>query len=406
MIKVGFSLEIESIFGFSSLSLSLPLIESPQRKLPSPPTPSFSTLSEDQTKTTSRTMQLLYCLAAATAILLTDLPVAVVAFWSSSPSFLRSRTSPLILSSGYGIATNYTWKEEAFDIEVTVRVPKHITSRDVTFAATPTSIALGYHHQDDPVQLLDPSRALRGRVNLDSTYWMLGEDDDTTADTRFLTVTIEKYIRTPKSDFDAVEFDWKGVYRDEEEGEVLEREYDQPEPLDVRDYAGRMGVDLDNLDMSMVDKTMFSSGLNVSQSALDEMREAGYLSKDQITQQKDGSEFTVDDETGEAVPYSLEKDLLPVDQQGLESEDDGPETKTRIHQQVRNFTRAAFAQDAAAGSSSQRKGGGGDPILELPISQLKEILKSQGLSEDGTESQLRERLRLQVNTLLQQGNVQ
>ena len=330
--------------------------------------------------------------------------VGIADAFFSSPAFLSSgQRQNLVLFSGYGIATNYTWKEEAFEIELTVRVPQSISSKDVRFKTTPTSIDLGYcssaaETKDSVVQLLDPTRPLRGRVNLDGTYWMLG-DDDADTETRLLTVTIDKYLKTPSSDFEAVEFDWKGIYRDDD-AEVSKRHYDVPEPLNVRDYAGRLGVDIDNMNMSMVDKTMFSSGLNMSQSALEEMQEAGYVSEEQITQQKDGLEFMTDD-SGDAVPYSLEKDLLVEPQEAADANDDG---KPKIHQQVRNFTRAAFAQDAAVSPPSPYQKGG-DPILELSVEKMREVLRSQGLAADGSEQELRDRLRTQVNTLLQKGSV-
>ena len=85
-----------------------------------------------------------------------------------------------------------------------------------------------------------------------------------------------------------------------------------------------------------------------------------------------------------------------------------------IAQQTRNFTRAAFAEDSAKGTTSsandnnnkKKKGadaaaGATDPIDQLTVKRLREILKSQGLKVGGSKKELQERLRRQVNSLLQ-----
>lgn len=51
-----------------------------------------------------------------------------------------------------------------------------------------------------------------------------------------MTVTIEKNTLTPKDDFEVVDYDWRGVYPEDDE-EVSERKYEEPEELDVREYA-------------------------------------------------------------------------------------------------------------------------------------------------------------------------
>merc|ERR1712161_92873 len=155
--------------------------------------------------------------------------------------------------------------------------------------------------------LLDPNRKLRGRIVLDGTYWIISDpevvvpdrtDDDTSDDNdknnigqsddeyREITVTIEKQIRTPKDEFDIIEYDWNGVYEDD--AEVTYRKYDEPEELNVREYAASMGVDIDNIDTNLVDKSMFTSGLNLTKSSLDNMKEAGLMT----------------DEGGEQKPFS------------------------------------------------------------------------------------------------------
>lgn len=174
--------------------------------------------------------------------------------------------------SGRGNARDYSWTEEAFELEVTVLVPKQTRAKDILFKANSTSISLllanNNEHEDDGganIILLDPARKLRGRVVVDGTYWMISDperntddnkdnDDNNRNDIRQVTVTIEKRIRRPKDDFDVVDYDWKGVYSEDEADNVTVREYDQAEKLDIRDYAASLGVDIDNINMSMVDK--------------------------------------------------------------------------------------------------------------------------------------------------------
>mmetsp|Transcript_16271 Transcript_16271/g.21292 ORF Transcript_16271/g.21292 Transcript_16271/m.21292 type:complete len:409 (+) Transcript_16271:148-1374(+) len=369
--------------------------------------------------------------------------------FSSSTTDLRQRLGPLF--SGTGIARDYRWQEEAFEIDVTLKVPKDTRAKDVQFKASPKSIDLKYTTADgDTVVLLDGDRPLRGRVSMDGTYWVIS---DVTQDKnmpmsspfREITVTIEKTIKTPKDDFEVVEYDWKGVYLEEKEEEVSYRKYDGPEQLDVKEYAAGLGVDLDNLNMSAVDKTMFSAGLNLTQSSMDELTKAGVLKE--VTQQSDGSEFIVNSETGE--PEALtslgrgfdgdgddnntkevaEEKKIPfldtnspwhntiavnetdkiqeIAQQAKDGDGKVSDDDNSVVQQKRHFTRAAFAEDAASASATAAAAAvdASDPIELLKVKKLKEILKSQGLKVSGNKKDLQDRLRQQVNSLIQ-GNQQ
>jgi SAP domain/CS domain len=344
------------------------------------------------------------------------------------------------LFGGRGVAPNYTWNEEAFEIEVRVPVPPSTRAKDVRFKATVNSIDLQLVGSDGSSQvLLDPARPLRGRINVDGTYWVLEDsavdDFSSSVDStdpsnerrkgRRVAVTIEKLIATPRDDFEVVDYDWKGVYQ--QDSDVSERTYDKPETLNVREYAASLGVDIDNLNMSMVDKTMFSSGLNLTQSSYDELSKAGLVKE--VTAQNDGVDYTVDEE-GRAVKFdtygrgvdegeikrSTAKNLPFVDvdasswQAAVPVYRD-PETNATFVKQTRNLTRAAFAKDASAsaGSSTPKNTNrkrpeqeeAVDPIDLLTVEKLKEILKSQGLRVSGSKKELQERLRQQVNSLLQ-----
>lgn len=384
-----------------------------------------------------------------TSILL-SLPVGAGAFSllpvSLSPSevsfrrFERREAIKTVLYSGTGIAKDYAWQEEAFEIDVTVKVPANAKAKHVQFHASPKSISLNYTSPEsgDTMVLLDGNRALRGRVSLDGTYWVISdvtEDKNMPLSTPFreVTVTIEKMIKTPKDDFEVVEYDWKGVYAEEYPDEVSYRKYDGPEELDIREYSASLGVDIDNLNMSMVDKTMFSSGLNLTQSSMDELTKAGLI--EEVTQQKDGSEFKVNSQTGEpeivkkgagqdeedkkkipfldtnspwhnAVPVNETSKLEQVaNENKVSGETDQPDSDDEVVQQKRYFTRAAFAKDAASSPTTitAKEATASDPIDLLTVKKLKEILKSQGLKVSGNKKELQDRLRAQVNSLLQGG---
>jgi hypothetical protein len=331
------------------------------------------------------------------------------------------RACPPLLS-GRGVATNYTWEEEAFEIEVTVNVPKGTFAKDIHFKASPSNIDLRLTQQTESGQeeivLMDKTRKLKGRVLMDGTYWEISDAEDFNNEYRQVTVTIEKNIRAPKDDFDVVEFDWKGVYSLEDEGEVSERTYDVAEVLDTRAYAASLGVDIDNIDMSLVDKTMFTSGLNLTNSALDGLTEAGYLKE--VTQQGDGSEWVTGEE-GEAVPYSSFGDGV--------SKEEVQESRAKIpfldtaspwnnavpvdekEESMANTTDAStsdavdtkkVATDSAKMKEliKKRKEQAADPIEALPVARLKEILRSKGLTVSGTKKELQDRLRGEVQGML------
>jgi hypothetical protein len=387
--------------------------------------------------------------------------------------FRLSKTQ--LCMSGIGIATNYTWKEDAYEIELSVKVPHTTRTKDIRYKASSQSIDLRYKTKpasdinnvidddsngDTEIVLLDGSRKLRGRINVDGTYWVLSDPLPSTSSHqaiaeegtskkyesyRQITVTMEKIIATPKDDFDIIDYDWKGIYHKEDDDEVSVRTYDAPEPFDVRQYAAEMGVDIDNLNMSMVDKTMFSSNLNITKSTLQTLHKAGYISSQEITQQKDGTEYVVNPDTGE--PEIIDNQFHPkvstvkkiplIDTDTtLEDIESPPTAKVvgstepisttqipncsnpstdKVVQLKRNFTRAAFIEDQMKSNRTntdnnpfrstddRSKNDENDPINALTVVRLKEILKSQGLKTSGTKSELQQRLRHQVNALLQQG---
>jgi hypothetical protein len=333
----------------------------------------------------------------------------------SRHAFYQQYQSTTTLQSGRGVAKDYTWQEEAFEIDVSVQVPAKTRTKDLAFKATSKSVELKLLQNNTETMLLDPARPLRDRINLDGTYWVIGDVDHRNKTHRTVTVTIEKMIRTPADDFETVDFDWKGVYQDDGE-EVSVRDYDKPEDLDVRKYAASLGVDIDNINMSMVDKTMFSSKMNLTRSSLDQLTKSGYAQE--VTQQADGTLYTVnDDGSAKRIP-SMQEEMGERPKVPFIDTDSPWNSAVPVHrdvetnqtyiQETRNFTQAAFAQDAAFQRQEKEKllvdatsAVAKDPIDILTVAKLKEVLKSQGLKTSGTKQELRDRLRAQVNSLLQ-----
>jgi hypothetical protein len=357
---------------------------------------------------------------------------------SVSSSIMRRNTKSktALTMSGDGIAKGYTWHEEAFELEVTVNVPKETRAKDIMFQATRDSIDLrlgrpsdNNDDDNDEVILLDPSRKLRGRVSLEGTFWIISDPEESNSGDSYrqVTVTIEKQIRRPKDDFDVIDYDWKGIYFQEDEEEVSFRKYDESEELDVRDYAASLGVDIDNINMSLVDKSMFTSGLNLTQSSLDSLTESGLMKE--VTQQSDGSEWVTDSE-GERVPFnSMGGDAPPIPTTTTTTKPTVPflDTNSPWHTTVpvdetedflqTNITKAEIEETTKTEQDKkreekkqelkkQREQQAADPIATLTVARLKEILKSRGIKVSGNKQELQDRLRAEVGSMLVQDDNQ
>lgn len=357
----------------------------------------------------------------------------------------RTTTS---LQDGSGIAQTYSWTEDALELEIRIPVPKATRAKDILFDMKPRSVSLklrtttsdGGGEGSEQV-LLSGNRTLRGPIAMDGTFWNLEDSMDNTMtvsstvegtsslpqESRYIVVTIEKHIRPPKDDFEIVDFDWGGVYPDDD-AEVLKRTYLEPEEMDLKEYAASLGVDLDNINMSLVDKTMFTSGLNLTQSTLQELERKG-LAKE-VTQQSDGSEYIVDDD-GESVPYSSYG--ADISREEVEAalttkstipflDTTSPWTTNRrqnlnIEEMIKDivppssssttFGNVDAPHRGAHRSNEQEseKGDDGrvmmnDPIGSLTVSRLKQILREQGLKVTGNKEELQQRLRDHVQSQL------
>lgn len=329
--------------------------------------------------------------------------------------------------SGDGIAQSYTWHEEAFELEVSVNVTKDTRAKDIRFKATPNSIDLRLvvdspqtkDDNNDDVILLDPTRPLKGKVSLEGTFWELS-DPTPGQDHRQVTVTIEKQIRTAKDDFDVIDYDWKGLYAKEEDDEVIYRRYDEAEELDVREYAASLGVDIDNINMSMVDKSMFNSGLNLTKSSFESLQEAGLMKE--VTRQNDGSEWVTNDD-GDRIPFNSMGGKIPPETEKpppipfldtdspwhktvpvVEKKEDGLEVELPDDVSTDKLEDDKKRQEKLKELKKKRQEQASDPIETLTVARLKEILKARGLKVSGNKKELQDRLRAEVTSLLNQPN--
>lgn len=108
---------------------------------------------------------------------------------------------------------------------------------------------------------------MMGVLNVDDTGWSLSETNEE------LTVHISKRIVPVNDPMQVVEYDWGGIYKEDKVG----KKYDVPEELNVKEYAAKLGVDIDNIDETMVDKGMFSRETNLTEKALEELTKVGYV---------------------------------------------------------------------------------------------------------------------------------
>jgi len=269
--------------------------------------------------------------------------------------FRSERIFPTRVFLGNGIANDYSWKEDQFDIDITIKVPKDTSSEAVEFRSYTHSVELRL----SKTILLDGKRKFRNKINIDGTFWSISDGED--SHYRDVIVHLEKY-KAPLDDLE-VDEDWGGVYPDDDD-EVLERVYDSPEELDVDEYCKSLGIDINNINMSMVDKSMFSS-MNFSKNALESLQSDGLLKE--FTVQSDGAHLEGEDyqRTG----------ATPLEQESIKNI------------AIKEFTDKSY-------DTSTRK----DPIDTLTVARLKDILRSQQLKVSGNKQELRDRLRFHVQS--------
>jgi hypothetical protein len=345
-----------------------------------------------------------------------------------------------LLCGGIGKGQDYWWKEDQFEIELHVTVPKKTKTKDVIFEIKPRSIHLALRNNtspsSSPVILLDKARPLRGIIDVDGTFWSIADSEVSnesvsSSSSREITITIEKMINDSKNDFDVVEYDWGGIYKDDE-NDKIEKNYKEVETLDIKEYAASLGVDINNINMTMVDKNMFSSGLNMTKNTLDELSQMGYVKE--ITRQSDGTEFISNsDHSKEPIPFNSLGENVGLDEMndaGIGTSDGGgtnsfirnqipfidmpskwqqaiPVEETRdednepITTDSNQNTMNSMSKDTIEEEIEQETNAIVDPIDLLTVAKLKEILKRENLKVTGNKQELKDRLRNHVNSILE-----
>ena len=359
------------------------------------------------------------------------------------PKTITTTSKTTSLFGGIGTTANYTWKEDQFEIEIKIPVPIETKTKHVTYKPKSKSIELyieidennnNSNNNNEKQILLYGDRIFRGMIDLDGTFWSLHDVEDNSSSSssgsssssrnhRELVVSIEKLIVPPNDPFAVVDYDWGSVYMNDE-NEILTKDYDEPEELDIKEYASSLGVDIDNINMTLVDKNMFSSGLNMTRNTLDELTKSGYVKE--VTRQGDGMEF-IEEGNGN------DKKTVAFKSLGDNIGDDEIEDATRIGTSTRQPSipfldtnspwRKSMPVEEARGvdgniESTSSVGGGEtddekddessssskvlDPVDRLTVSKLKEILKKEGLKVSGNKQELQDRLKNHVDSILQQ----
>jgi len=327
-----------------------------------------------------------------------------------APNYVGSNRQSTELFGGIGIAKSYSWKEDQYEIELRIKVPKETTARQIKY--TPKSKSINLVVGDE--LLLDGSRQMRGMLDLDGTFWSIIDSEE--HDGRDVVITMEKMILPPKDPFEVINWDWDGIYPDDED-EIIEKKYDEAKELDVKEYAASLGVDIDNIDMSKVDKSMFSSGLNMTRNTLDELTKSGYVSE--VTRQGDGTEL-LDQGAGNTVPFNAFGENVGQDEieaAGIQMGDipaptasnpfmtkDSPWLQTMPAEEARTGNEEIVTETEAPvekkNSDKTKKMEMKDPIDLLTVPKLKDILKREGLKVSGNKEELQDRLKTHVKTVV------
>ncbi|KAL7507881.1 hypothetical protein ACHAXN_005212 [Cyclotella atomus] len=369
----------------------------------------------------------------------------------TKPSSLQVPSCPVRINTcmygGVGAATSYTWKEEQFEIELTLTVPPTTTAKDIKFKCSSTGIDLRLLGDSETI-LLDGNRKTRGKICVDGTFWSIsdGPRNKSGEKQREINVMIEKHF-VPTSTSGGVstydtttDFDWGGIYPDDE-AEVTSREYEVAHELNVREYAAKLGVDIDNIDMSKVDKTMFGAelretdavgvegkkkpgtNLNITQATLDQLVKFG-LAKE-VVRQGDGTEYEMDAYSSdlERKHFSvLGKDVsvdelrvagvvgTPIDEQSVSlnagvDEQNAAASYSAVKKEaelIRDDDSVDGQESSASEDDDLVDPNAKDPIDKLTVQKLREVLRNAGLKVSGNKSELKQRLRDHVQSLLEE----
>lgn len=352
---------------------------------------------------------------------------------SFSPILLPIRLSKSTLWGGVGVAKDYEWCEDQYEIELKVPVPLTTTAEDINFVAKSKSIHLSVIREKDSGRekeevLLDGKREFRGRIDTDGTFWTISDVDDGDVNfssnekkNRVIVITMEKDIVEPEDEFQIVEYDWGGIYPNDGK-ELLSKKYKEAEKIDVREYAASLGVDIDDINMTMVDKTMFTSGINMTQDMMQELTEKGYAKE--VTVQNDGKEFISELGSDEEVPFKSLGGDIGLDEIGdlnygrrgtsipfLDTQSPW-QTAVPVEEARGLEGKNLFSNETNLSEKSPKtleeedEVKEKDPIDALTVVKLKDILRKENLPLQGKKQELRERLKNHVQKMVQKKKIE
>jgi len=267
-------------------------------------------------------------------------------------------------------------------------------------------------NEDELITLLDGKRMLKGKIQMDGTFWSINDvevaieidfdnnNNYTPATGREITVTCEKNNRI--ADVETAD-DWQAVYKTNlTDTEIISLAYEPEVELDVREYCAGLGVDIDNIDMSKVDKSLFTDAVQETQSTLEKLTSGGYARE--VTQQGD-LEFSGD--LGDLTPM---QDGIASEESRIAYEDREASSEAEAIQNAVGSTLETLSsktpindEEPAQGSATTdevKSDDDVDPIDALTVEKLKDILRAEQLKVSGNKQELRDRLRAHTELLI------
>ena len=149
-------------------------------------------------------------------------------------------------------------------------VSSYTCSKDIHFFGTPNTVNLKLvpsncvKKKDKLITLQDGKRMLKGEIQIDCTFWSINDaeieiDNDTLTMGREIMVTCKK--KNWVADVETAD-DWQAVYKANlTDTETISLAYEPEVELDVRKYCMGLGVNIDNIDMSKVNKSLFNDAI-------------------------------------------------------------------------------------------------------------------------------------------------
>eukprot|EP00814_Leptocylindrus_danicus_P020546 CAMPEP_0116015492 /NCGR_PEP_ID=MMETSP0321-20121206/6878_1 /TAXON_ID=163516 /ORGANISM="Leptocylindrus danicus var. danicus, Strain B650" /LENGTH=314 /DNA_ID=CAMNT_0003485291 /DNA_START=154 /DNA_END=1098 /DNA_ORIENTATION=+ len=283
-----------------------------------------------------------------------------------------------------------------------IKVPPNTKSREISFKTSPYSIELKLNDEI----LLSADRQLRGKLRMDGTYWSImdAEDTDDIDNYREVKVCIEKHRFLGDVECDD---DWGGVFLDDK-GEVISRDYEADEELDMDEYFKRLGVDMDNLTEDDVDKSMFSSQ-NMTQNAFEKLLESGFARE--ALDEQDRIENYMADSANSVIPPP--SDYIPISQMAADNEMvplgasfgteelmvDEDDEEVEVELMEKDDTLESMEDTFRHYLGDRKLTEGQDPMDALTVNQLKEMCRDYKLKLSGNKDELKERVRDHVMQL-------